>query len=134
MSTDTKFIATSTNYPCLIGRQFDLAKGIYILIKDGKLAAQGDSCVKIVDIIESHSTNKDNEFQLANSILVRADQYFRHLLHCLSDGYGLMTPPVQLHYHIQNGDETQIECRFLVDADLCVPGSQSVCHDSGYRR
>ena len=90
-------------------------RGIYIVIKDGKVIAQGHSCVKIVDALQSNSVENGIEFQLANLILVRADLQFRLLLHFSSNGYGLMTPPRQLVYHIQNGNETRAECSFLID-------------------
>jgi len=83
MSKPKIFVATSQKYPTLIGQEFDISKGVYILMKNGKVIAQDNSNLKLVSMVPDHKTDSNDQFQLANLLLVRDDLHFLQHLHCI---------------------------------------------------
>lgn len=75
MSDEKIFIAKSEKYPELIGQQFDISKGIFILIKHGQVIAQGDNSFKLIETIKNDKLNDGDDIQLANLLYIRADRY-----------------------------------------------------------
>ncbi len=116
MSRDETFVATSAKYPALVGQEFDLSKGIFVLIKNGQeVVAQSDSNFKIISSLSSHVTSSDDRFQLVNLLLVRDDLHFLQHLYCVGNGYSMKTPEIPLVFYDRNGLEHRIRCKFLVD-------------------
>jgi hypothetical protein len=55
-------VVISEKYPTLVGEQFDISKGVYILEKNGKVIGQDNSNLKLVSMISDHRTNSKDEF------------------------------------------------------------------------
>jgi len=122
MSNENIFTVTSQKYPGLIGKQFDINKGTYLLLKDGKAVAQSNSTVLLVEKVPIDAKPSDGHYEIANLYLVRDDLYFFSYLHCITNGYNLMTPPLNLIYIDMNGVEKQISREFMVDTGSTTTG------------
>jgi len=120
------FIVTSEKYPGLIGKEFDISKGIYVLLEDGNPVAQSDNTLALMAKVPSDGKPSDGQYEIANLYLVRDNLFFFSYLHCITNGYSLMTPPLILIYIDMNGFEKQISCEFMVDTGSTtsgIPGS-----------
>ena len=121
MSKEEKiFVATSEKYPTLIGQEFDISKGAYILMRNGVVVAQDDSSYKLVSMVSHLKMDSNDEFQLANLFLVRDGLHFLQHLHCMGRGYGLITPELPLTFRDQSATEHQINCQFLIDTGSTI--------------